>query len=179
MCGSVSKLLLIVAILSGGSYASAQTAADNTSMGRPGVSDRDERPSSIRDSLEKMRIEREKKDFDRMIERGEEAVKIAAELEGALLNKGRLTEKEMSKLASVEKLAKQIRNELGGDDDDELKNPSTIPSANVAETIKSLRDSAEDLFRELKKISRFTISATAIQCSNAVLRLARFARGVR
>ena len=179
MCVSVSKLLLIAAILSGANYASAQTAADNTPMGRPGVSDQDDRPRSIRDSLEKMRIEREKKEFERMIERGEEAVKIAAELEGALLNNGRLTEKEMAKLASVEKLAKQIRNGLGGDDDDELKNPSASPSVNVAETVKSLRDSAEDLFRELKKISRFTISATAIQCSNAVLRFARFARGAR
>lgn len=183
MSARIAKLLLIfAAIFTGVEQGMAQTAADNLPIGRSVVDEKDGRPQSIRDSLEKMRIEKEKKDFDRMIERGEQAVKIAAELEGALAQNGRLTEKEMAKLASVEKLAKQIRNDLGGDDDDggdDEKNPAAIEASTVSEAVKSLRDSAENLFMELKKISRFTISATAIQCSNAVLRLARFARSAR
>ena len=185
MSRRIAKILLVFAaiIVTFAGHGMAQSSADNLPMNRSSWDDKEERPKSIRDSLEKMRIEKEKKDFDRMIERGEEAVKIAAELEGAIAKNGRLSEREMAKLASVEKLAKQIRSELGGnddaDDDDEQKSPPAAPSSSVSVAVKSLRNSAEDLYRELKKISRFSISATAIQCSNAVVRLARFARGVR
>lgn len=173
----VSALLLI-----GAFQCYAQTAADNQSsvIGRPGESDRDDRPRTIRDTMLKMRVEKEKKEFQRMIDRGEEVVKIAAELEESLGQKGQLTEQEIAKLASVEKLAKQIRSDLGGGDDDESDGIRSQNSGfNVVEAIKTLRSSTENLFKELKKTTRFTVSATAIQSSNAVLRLARFMRIAR
>ena len=169
-------LIIAVALTAGAGNGAAQSSADNLPMNRSNLDE--SRPRTIRDSMDRMRIEKEKKDFDRMIDRGEEAARIAAELDTAYAQNGRLTEKEIAKLASVEKLAKQIRSDLGGGDDDELKNPAD-PAPSVAEAVKALRDSAEDLFSELKKISRFTISATAIQSSNAVLKLARFARVAR
>ncbi len=160
----------------------AQSAADNQSsvFGKPGESERDDRPRTIRDTIQKMRIEKEKKDFQRMIERGEEVVKIAADLEQSLEQKGQLTGEEIAKLASVERLAKQIRSDLGGGDEDGADVIRSQNSGfNVVEAIKTLRSSTEDLFNELKKTTRFTISATAIQSSNAVLRLARFMRIAR
>lgn len=156
---------------------SAQASADNQSsiLGRSSADD-DSQPRSIKESLLKMKIEKEKKEYDRMIERGEEAVKIASELESSLAEKGFLTEKEKAKLASVEKLAKQIRNDLGGDDDGSSEVRLNNLSFSLADAVKSLRASAEDLFNELKKTTRFSISATAIQSSNAVLRIAKFMR---
>lgn len=155
----------------------AQAAADNQSsvIGRP-EADRESQPQTIKDTLQKMRIEKEKRDFERMVERSEEAVKIATELETALAQNGRLTEKEKAQLASVEKLAKQIRNGLGGGDDDNSDDRAERPASTVVEAVRSLRSSAEALFKEIKKTTRFTISATAIQSSNAVMRLARFMR---
>jgi hypothetical protein len=178
MRSSVAKLILILAAaVLGASGSYSQTAADNTPMGRPG-SEKESYPHSIRDSLEKMRIEREKKEFDKMIERGQQVTRIAAELEAALLHNGYLTEKEKAKLASVEKLAKQIRSDLGGGDDEEEESEkgSGGSALNISEAVRTLKASTEDLFRELKKTSRFTISAAAIYSSNAVLRLARFMR---
>jgi hypothetical protein len=174
--GAPKVLLIFAAFLMCAANCYAQTAADNTPMNRPGDFDKDDRPQGIRDTLEKLRIEKEKKEFDRMIERGEQAAKIAAELEVALTNNGRLTEKEKAKLASVEKLAKQIRSDLGGDDEDDSADKEERPSLSIAEAVKSLRSTTENLFKELKRSTRFTISATAIYSSNAVLRLARFMR---
>lgn len=168
-------MLLFAALLASAGLCYGQTAADNTPMG-PGAADKEGHPRNIRDTLEKMRIEKEKKEFDKMIERGEEAARIAAELETALISNGRLSEKEKAKLASVEKLAKQIRSDLGGDDDDDMDKPSDGPIVNIADAIRTLRSSTENLFKELKKTSRFTVSAAAIYSSNAVLKLARFMR---
>jgi hypothetical protein len=42
--------------------------------------------------------------------------------------------------------------------------------------VKSFRAAAVGLFDELKKTTRFTISAAAIQSANAVVKLARFLR---
>ena len=138
----------------------------------------DDRPKSFNETLEKLRIAKDKKDHDQMIERGEEVVKITEELEKTVDQNGRLTDKEYSKVAAVEKLVKKIRNELGGDSDGddapddqaELQNKGFSPT----DAVKSLVSTTATLYDELKKTTRFTISASAIQASNSVLRLARF-----
>jgi hypothetical protein len=176
MIAIFSRFLIVFAICTGSVlYATAQTGADNQSSVIPRAADED-RPRNIKESLEKMRIEKEKKDFERMLERGEEAVKITEEIEATFERKGRLTEKEKTKLAAVEKLARQIRNDLGGGDDKTEQIRPHGESVSFLDAIRSLRSSTQDLFGELKKSSRFTVSAAAIQSSNAVLRLARFLR---
>jgi hypothetical protein len=127
--------------------------------------------------MEKMRIDKEKKEYAQMLERGEEALKISEELEAAYAVNGRLTQREIAKLESVEKLVKKIRNELGGDDEGDEKSPEISEQRlPPAEAFKSFRATTVRLFEELKKTSRFSISAAAIQTSNAVLKLARFLR---
>ena len=132
---------------------------------------------TIRETLEKMRIAKEKKDFDQMIARGDEVLKITEEIETAYERNGKLTQGEYSKIANVEKLVKKIREELGGDGDDGDKEEAELKRSRMmtaADAIKGLRKSTADLLEELKKTTRFSISATAIQTSNAVLRLAKF-----
>ncbi len=173
------RVSLILALAALGSVYSYAQSADNKSsiFAKPGQDDID-RPLSFRESLEKTRIEKEKKEYDQMIERGEEALNISEQLETAYAAQGKLSEKEVAKLATVEKIVKKIRDELGGDDDDES---NAEPRANIralsrADAIKSLRSSTSTLYDELKKTTRFSISATAIQSTNAVLKLARFLR---
>ncbi|MEO6050848.1 MAG: hypothetical protein ABIP78_05890 [Pyrinomonadaceae bacterium] len=125
-----------------------------------------------------MRIDKDKKDFDQMIERGGEALKISEELDKSFEANGRLTEKEKAKLESVEKLVKKIRSELGGDDDSDSdareKPQAETSSLSLADAVKALRSTTIDLYNELKETTRFTISAAAIQSSNTILKLARF-----
>ena len=174
-------LLLICLALAGFVSTYAQAGADNKGsiLAKPGEDDKETAPKTFRESLEKMRIEKDKKDHDQMIERGSDLVKLTEELEKDVEANGRLSEKEKPKLSTVEKLAKKIRSELGGDDDkgDDDENPtaSSIPLS-PASAVKSLNISTQKLYEELKKTSRFTISAAAIQSSNSVLKITRFLR---
>jgi hypothetical protein len=174
-----SSMVMVAISLLAAAEARAQTAADNRGSVYSTAEEEEKRhrPRSIQETILKMKIEKDVKDFERMIDRGEEAVKIAEELEAAMDEHGRLTEKEMSKLAAVEKLARQIRKDLGGADDEKNEQPRPQDSGfDLTNAVKSLRSSAEDLFGELKKTTRFTISAGAIQSSNAILRIARLLR---
>lgn len=162
-------------MLAAACWAQGQSADNRSSIFSGPDDDKSDRPKSFKETLEKMRIEKDKKEFGEMIERGEVALKLSEELEMAYAQNGRLSDREMVKLAEVEKLVKKIRSELGGDDDDEGEEDTTdrAPLAR-AEAVKTFRSTTVRLFDELKKTSRFTISAAAIQTSNAVLKLARF-----
>lgn len=166
----ITSLLVVIATVSG----AAQTA-DNTSsvIPKPGDS-RDDHPKSFRETLVKMRIEQEKKEYQEMLDRGTEVLKLTEELEEAIAERGSFTQREFAKVATVEKLVKKIRGELGGDDDDDKD--QGFRRLSPLEAVRTLRQATFGLIDELKKTSRFTISAAAIQSSNAVLRLARFLR---
>jgi hypothetical protein len=163
--------------------AAAQSADGRSPMlpGRQGEED-DNKPRGFKETLEKLRIEKEKKEFDEMIGRGEEAVRISEELEKSFARQGRLETAEMNKVLAVEKLVKKIRSELGGADgeDDGDDQPGAITQQSErGEMVKSLRATTLKLLDELKKTSRFTVSAAAIQTSNAVLKVARFLKITR
>jgi hypothetical protein len=167
------KIIIVLAfLLIGGVLAcSAQVGADGHAVF--GNED-DKRPLSFQETMEKLRIEKEKKDYEKLIERGAEVSKIADDLQTAYKSNGKLTEKELSRLATVEKLAKQIRSDLGGEDDADKDDEEPNPTGTVADVLRNLKDTSSALASELKKMTRFTISATAIQSSNAVLRIAKF-----
>ncbi len=132
----------------------------------------------VRETREKMRIEKEKKEHDEMLERGEEVRRLSERLEKSFAENGHFSDTDRTALETREKNAKKIRSELGGDVDDEkidelLKAGDKTSFADAVDTLKNV---ATNLADELKKTTRFTISATAIQSSNAVLKLARFLR---
>lgn len=123
--------------------------------------------------MERLRIERDKKDYDEMIARGNEMLKRTTHLASTVETGGGITEREKGQIAAIEKLAKQIRNQLGGDDDEYLATANKGPMSDIA-AVQSLKNATVELNEELKKTSRFTISASAIQSSNEVLRIARY-----
>ncbi len=141
----------------------------STRNGRPNPSD--ELPKSIKETLAKSRIDREKKDYEELIKRGEEAAKLSQELEQSFTKNNQLTHEDQKKLDRLEKNLKKIRSELGGDSDEEKENPLSVVNA-----FKALRSYTSTLVDELKKTTRYSISATAIETSNAVLKIVRFIR---
>lgn len=172
----IFRLFFLAGLCLTGVIACAAQGADGRTPIHPDKEDVRDRPKSMLETLERLRIQKEKKEYDKMIGRGEEALKISAELETSFAASGRLTEKEVSKIAAVEKIVRLIRGDLGGDDDDERSAVQEGKSLSLADAVKSLRSTTVALFDELKKTSRFTISAAAIHTSNVVLRLARFLR---
>lgn len=143
----------------------------------PKAASDDDRPKGFKETLQKMRIEKEKKDYQDMLDRGAEALKITQELELTVEKSGKLSQREYAKVESVEKLVKKIRGGLGGDDEEDSKDArEDVQKSRLSsgEAVRSLRKATVALLDELKKTTRFSISAAAIQSSNAVLRVARF-----
>ena len=160
----------------------SQIDASNTPI-RP--QQKEELPKNIQETMAKQRIEREKKEYDELLERSAEAVKLSEELEKSFTNSNKVSAEDQKKLERLEKLVKKIRTGLGGDDDegeqdasekdiaekDKPEKPSTMSSA-----FKTLQKNAAQLFSELKKSTRYSVSVVAIQTSNALLKLVKFIR---
>jgi len=143
---------------------------------------------NICEQLEKLRIEHEKKEHGELVSRAEQALRLSEELERSITQNPELGEKDLEKLQSFEKLVRKIRSELGakdsdssgdkgnGEDDNFDDDPEEKPPNDVVSAFKSLRQSTIKLVDEIRKSTRFTISATAIRSSNAVLKLTRAIR---
>jgi len=138
----------------------------------------DEDSKMLKDMLSKQRSEQEKKEYDLMLQRGKEALELTTDLEKAFEKSESLTSQEEKKLADLEKVVRKIRDELGGTDDEDedvpaekINKPSTL-----REGFNLLRSSTIKLVDELKKTTRFSISAAAIQTSNSVIKVIRFLR---
>lgn len=138
----------------------------STPDGRPR---REDPPKGIKETLKKHEIERMKKEYEELLKNGEQAFQLSEEIEKSFEQNQRLSAKDKEKLNQLEKLLKKIRNKLGGDDDKEEEKLSSFQTA-----IKSLKETAADLLEELKKTSRYSISAIAIQSSNSLLKIVRF-----
>lgn len=131
-------------------------------------------PKGIKESLAKSRIEREKKEYEELLQNGEEAVKLSESLEKSFTESNSISAEDQKKLDRLEKLAKKIRRELGaGDSDsaDEEEKPSSMVNA-----FRTLQSSTGKLVAELKKTTRHSISVVAIQSSNAFLKVIKFIR---
>jgi membrane-associated HD superfamily phosphohydrolase len=165
----LQTLIIAFIVICTGLIVQAQIDA-STESGRPR---KEELPLPIQETLAKLRIEDEKKDYEKLIERGEEAVKLSEELEKSYTSNNKLTTKDAKKLKDLEKLLKKIRSDLGGDDDDEEfeEKPTSMGDA-----IKELRKNTLNLFDEIKQTSRHTISVVAIESSNVILKIVKFLR---
>lgn len=129
-------------------------------------------PDSIKEKMLEMKIKNEKEDFEQLIARSEEVVKLTEEIEVSYNEHNKLTNDDKEKLSKVDDLLEKIRKELRADKDKEkVKPPKSILSA-----IQSLREDTVTLLDEIKKTSRHSISVVAIQSTNAVLKLVKFLR---
>jgi hypothetical protein len=176
---TLTGMALALLILGTGVPAVCQSAESNE--GVFGRRPQEPPPKSFRDMLAKQRTEKQKKDHEELVKRGEEAAILSQQLEYAFSSQNQLSPADMSKLESLEKLVSRIRKGLGGDNDD-LDEASGDPSAaepnpsNLREAFTGLKEMTGKLVDELKKTTRFTVSVVAIQSSNSVLKLVRFLR---
>ncbi len=166
----------------------AQNADNATEITATAKEGRKDLPKDIREQLDKLRIEQNKKDYKKMLDRGDEVLKISADLEKRNVSSAEMASSDADKIVALEKLVKKIRSSLGGkedDIDDDADQPqrdgqqfTEAPKDHVS-GIKALHEAAANLVDELKKTTRFSISASAIYAANAVLRLTRSLRSQR
>ena len=176
MIRNLLKLILLTA------FAGACSLSVSAQFGSEKEADNDV-TKTFQETLVKQRIDREKKDYQEMLERGSEVLQISSQLEKAHVEKTQVSPEDLQKLDRLEKLLKKIRTELGangdgGDDDSpDARNPDERVSAdkppNAFEKLQSL---TADFADKLKTTTRFSISVAAIQSSNALLKMVRFLR---
>ena len=126
----------------------------------------------MREKLVEMQIEEQKKDFDKLVERSELVAKLSKEIETSFSENKKLTDKDRKKLEQVDSLLKKIRRELRAS---KANTNEKIPNS-VVLAIEHLKENTSKLFEEVKKTTRHSISAVAIQSSNTVLKLVKFLR---
>ncbi len=138
-----------------------------------------DRPITVRERLTKARIERARKNHEELIKRGSEALQLSESIERSLEANGSFSKKDLENLGELEKVVTRIRKDLGGNSDRETQRLTVEELAETGDLVsafKFLRSSTVTLVDELKKSSRFTISAAAIHASNTVISVARFLR---
>jgi hypothetical protein len=181
----ISRLVKIAvfALLLTGAGAEAYSQPDLPDASTSGRSGRSaDTPMGVKEMLAKQRAERDKKDHQEMLDRGEEALRIANQLEASFNQSKEFSKQDQARLQSLEKVITKIRKELGGDDDVEVGDANYMRSddepkpSNMEEAFKFLRSTTVRLVDELKKTTRFSISVIAIQSSNSVLKLVKFLR---
>lgn len=169
-----AQLLFCLLLTAAASVAvSAQVDAENGSPSAAAEKKRDE-PKSFSEILAKHRAEQDVKEHEELLQRGDEALKISDEIEFSFDKSKRLSKADRQQLDDLERIVVKIRKELGASGDD--SDPDEPGPSDVAGAIRFLQSNAAKLVDELKKTSRFTISAAAIQTSNTLLRVVRFLR---
>lgn len=173
-------MVMIVAAAAVAAY--AQPDIPDATSSRPGGRRSVDTPRDLKAMLARQRAERDKRDHEQMLERGEEALRLANQLEASFAEKNDLTREDKARLESLQDVVEKIRKELGGNDDGGGDDPGYMKPvddprpATVEEAFKYLQTTTVKLVDELKKTTRFTISAVAIQTSNNVIRLVKFLR---
>lgn len=136
-------------------------------------------------TIAKLKAERDKKDHQEMLDRGDQALVLANQLEAAFERNNGLSREDRVRLETLENIVEKIRKELGGRDsgDDDSENDGQASDGSgegrpstLREGFKYLQSSTVRLVEELKKTTRFSISAAAIQTSNSVLKIVKFLR---
>jgi hypothetical protein len=183
MVAIFAKLIILTALFgSAALVACAQQDLPDAST-RSSRQRKEDVPAGLKEMLAKQKAERDKKEHEEMLARGEEALRLANQLETSFEQNKGFSQQDKGRLESLEKVVIKIRKELGGDDDGDGDSTSYLQSdeddpkpSNMEEAFRYLQTTTVKLVDELKKTTRFSISALAIQSSNTVLKLVRFLR---
>ncbi|MGI9167239.1 MAG: hypothetical protein ACR2G5_12825 [Pyrinomonadaceae bacterium] len=128
---------------------------------------------------EEMRAKREikfaEKEHLQNLERANEASDLGQHLATSFKKKNSLDREDIKKLEKLEKLAKRIRSDAGGSDDDVTieKKPKDL-----AEAMNCLAEVAASLNLKVQETPRRVISTEIIDQANVLLELVRIVRGI-
>lgn len=107
------------------------------------------------------------------LQRARETAQLGTELSETFAHQKTLGVADMKKVARIEKLARAIRNEAGGDDDEDgLKNPP----ARLEAALSRLSEMCEELRQKVEKTPRHVVSAAVIASANQLIALAKHIR---
>lgn len=125
----------------------------------------------------RMEIARAEEEHKKVIEDVEKLSNLSDEVAKSFDDHKKLAPEDEKKLGTIEKLAKRVLKNAGGDEVDDNAGP-TEPLT-LAEAVDKLSASAGEIKKDMKAETRFVVSASVIAKSNEVIRLARFIKRSR
>lgn len=175
-------LLLAIFILL---FASAATAQSNRPEVRsPAGKTADRYPddgqetSHLPDEMRvKMAIARAEEDHKKILEDVEKLSSLSGEIAKGYGERKQLLAEDLRKLSAIEKLAKRVLTQSGGEEVDQKS--SEIEHMPLAAAIDRLGATAANIRKEVTAETRFVVSATVIANSNELIGLSRFIRRAR
>lgn len=134
-----------------------------------------ERPlSEMEEELRaKQAIKYAEKEHQETLNRAKEIADIGKELKAAINSTPLLSRDSQKKIERLEKLARKIRSDAGGDDQElELQDrPADVPAA-----ITKIAETAELLSKDVQNTPRQVVSTTVIENANVLLELIKIVR---
>ncbi|MFL6231281.1 MAG: hypothetical protein ACJ741_21110 [Pyrinomonadaceae bacterium] len=141
-----------------------------------GDADDDEQTSPREDMLKDVEIKRREAVYKENLDRAKEAAQLGTEVLDAYKAQKSLGAAELKKIARIEKLAKSVRNDVGGDDDDTaLKDPP----ARLEAALQKLAELCADFRKQIEKTPRYVVSAGVINSANELIELTRHIKTLR
>jgi hypothetical protein len=123
--------------------------------------------------LRNVEIKRREQAYKENLERAKESAALGAELREAYERAKGLGSAEQKKLSRMEKLARAIREQAGGDDNKEdMKDWPPDPGASFVQ----LQELSEELNTKVEKTPRHVVSTSVINTANKLLGLIRHIR---
>lgn len=165
----MSRFIIVIVILLSGITinASAQNKVPNNVPDRN--DDLNNRPLTVQESLTRARIAAAEQEYRKIKQIAGELTLLAKDLYRTNQGQTELASDNKKKLDKIEKLAKKVRSEEGGSDEDLVDKPADLDSA-----LKQLELAAIDVDAEIKDLSRYGISARLIGKVNEIISLAKF-----
>lgn len=162
--------------------AAAQTATPN----RPPVRVASPPPSAIPGEQEnthipeemriKMEIARADEEYKKTLEDADKLSSLSTEVTQAFHGAGKLAGDDLKKLGTIEKLAKRILTQAGGD---EVGGSSAdLQSKPLNDSLDQLSAAADLVQKSIKEQTRFVVSATVISNANDIIHLAQHIRRI-
>ena len=121
----------------------------------------------------KRAIKTAEKDHQENLKRAHELAEIGKNLKETLKDKSTLDRDSLKKVERLEKLAKKIRSEAGGEEED-----VTIPNrpSDLSSTVTQIAEASETLCKSVQDTPRQVVSASVIANANVLLELIKVAR---
>jgi hypothetical protein len=125
----------------------------------------------------KMAITRAEDEHKKVLEDVEKLSDMSSEIAKGYGERKRLSSDDIKKLSTIEKLAKHVLSNAGGDEVEQK--PDSFDHMPLADAVDRLSNTALNIKKEVTTGTRFGVSATVIANSNEVISLARFIRHQR
>jgi hypothetical protein len=147
---------------------------ENTSVQSPAPTSRDggddDQISPREEMLKDVEIKRREALYQENLDRAKEAAQLGTEVRDAFKSQKSLSPAELKKLARIEKLARSVRNEAGGGDDDTVLKD---PPAHLDAALERLAELCADFRKKVEKTPRYVVSAAVINSANQLIEMTK------